>query len=270
MDLEELPLRMHSIQTLGCVDGPGLRMVVFCQGCPLNCSYCHNPDTRTGRGGQIFTRQALAERIQRSRPYFGRRGGVTFSGGEPLAQAVSLVPMLEDCQAAGIHTAIDTAGVVLSPPVRRIMELADMFILDIKHAHDEGFRQLTGGSLQRSLDFLDALVSLGKPVWIRQVMVPGITMIDEQVQALGDLLLAKGRQRIIERVELLPFHRMADHKYEEMGIPLPLPGVADADPIAVRELAKLLDARGLPVPQTGQPAASPPPPPAISQATSKV
>lgn len=249
MDTDSPSLRVHSLQTLGCVDGPGLRLVVFTQGCPLACSYCHNPDTRSGRGGEALELAAFTHRLQRSRPYFGKRGGVTFSGGEPLAQAQSLIPFLQHCRDAGVHVALDTAGVSMSAAVIEAVALADLVILDIKHASDDGFRELTGGSLQRTLTFFDHCVATAKPLWIRQVMVPGITMFAEQVSALGDILLAHQRPAVIERVELLPFHRMADHKYEEMGLPLPLPGVENADPALVQQMANHLADRGLPVPQ---------------------
>lgn len=247
-------LRIHSMTTLGCADGPGLRLVLFCQGCPLDCGYCHNPDTRSGRGGTPLTLADFAHRVQRTQAYFGPQGGVTFSGGEPLAQAAALLPLLRWCREQGIHTVLDTAGMVLSAAVREAVALADLVILDIKHSQPEGFRQLTGGELSRVIDFLDHCSTAGKPLWIRQVIVPTITDDPEQVEGLGDLLCSGQRRSSIARVELLPYHRMGLYKYQEMGMDYPLEHIPEADPQAVADLAQLLAERGLPV-RSGAPTA---------------
>ncbi|TVR12570.1 MAG: pyruvate formate lyase-activating protein [Planctomycetota bacterium] len=247
-------LRIHSMTTLGCADGPGLRLVVFTQGCPLDCGYCHNPDTRSGRGGTALSLADFAHRVRRTQAYFGAHGGVTFSGGEPLAQAAAILPMLQWCREQGIHTVVDTAGFVLSAAVRALVDAVDMVILDVKHSQPEGFRQLTGGELSRTLDFLDYCSEQEKPLWIRQVIVPTITDDPEQVQGLGDLLCSGRRRSSIARVELLPYHRMGLHKYQEMGMEYPLEHIPEADPQVVAELAQLLVERGLPM-RTGAPTA---------------
>ena len=242
------PLNTHSIQTLGCVNGPGLRMVVFCKGCPLSCAYCHNPDTRSGKGGTPLPLEDFVHRLKRSRPYLGKKGGVTFSGGEPLAQAAQLIPFLQHAKDQGVHTAIDTAGLTLTDSVKAAVALSDLVLLDVKHADKAGFHQLTKGNLEQTLGFLDFCVLIAKPVWIRQVIVPGITMNEQQINLLADLLDEDNRRRVIQRIELLPFHRTADHKYEKMGWEFPLSQTPAADPEEVNVLARVLVGRGFPVP----------------------
>jgi pyruvate formate lyase activating enzyme len=229
-----MSLTVHSIETLGALDGPGIRTVVFLQGCPLRCGYCHNPDTWTCNAGTEMTEDELFRRILRMKPYYKNNGGVTFSGGEPLRQAEALVPLLHRLKTAGVHIAIDTSGAIWSEAVNEAIHLADLILLDIKHTDAEAFRQLTGGQLEMVLQFLEILKRDAIPYWIRQVTIPGITDSAVQVQALDKLTASANRAHI----ELLPFHKMGIPKWKKLGIACPLEEVPE---MSAAETEKLRD-----------------------------
>lgn len=206
--------RVVTYEHLGALDGPGLRSVVFLAGCPIRCKYCHNADMLDrGAGKETTVDEVLAE-IGRYRDYC--TGGVTLSGGEPLLQTAFTEALLATLRAAGVHTALDTAGTVFAPPC---LELADLVILDIKHSDRDGFRALTGGEIDNTLKTLDWLKAHKKRFWVRQVIVEGITDGREQLLALKEL--ATGA----EKLELLPYHTMGAHKWRTMGCEPPLEGL---------------------------------------------
>ena len=229
---------IHSIESMGLVDGPGIRTVVFFQGCRLRCRYCHNPDTWAMRSGkeQIFTPEQLVNKLLRFKPYFGDNGGVTFSGGEPLLQKDFLCEVLRLCKHAGIHTCIDTAGCGCGG-YEEILAHTDLVLLDIKHFSLDGYHSITGQSPQEFLQFLSAVQNAGTPLWIRHVVVPGLTDSDAHLEGLRAYLHTI---RNIQRVELLPFHKVCAVKYREMGIPFPFDGYPAADPGKVAELQAMV------------------------------
>ena len=229
--------KIHSIETLGALDGPGVRCLVFLQGCPLRCQYCHNPDARAWEGGTQQSVEQVLARVLRSRPYFGRNGGVTLSGGEPLGQPQFAAELLRRCQEAGIHTAVDTSGAYLNEAVAEALRATDLVLLDIKHTDPERHQALTGGRLEQTLRFLDHVTGMSMRLWVRQVIVPGWNDTERDALALAQLL--RGATSL-ERVELLPYHAMALKKWEALGLRSPLQGVPEADPQAVARLEQIV------------------------------
>ena len=214
--------RVHSLESMGLVDGPGIRAVVFLQGCALRCRYCHNPDTWAveNPAAEVYTPGRLVEKLLRFKPYFGEKGGVTFSGGEPLLQPEFLAETLDLCRTAGIHTCLDTAGCGLGE-YGPILRSTDLILLDVKHYDPEGYRQVTGGSMAAFERFLEQAQAAGVPLWVRHVVVPGLTDGEAHLEGLERYLKTI---RYIQRVELLPYHTLGVHKYAALGIPYPLEG----------------------------------------------
>ncbi len=228
--------RIHSVESMGLVDGPGVRMVIFLQGCRLRCRYCHNPDT-WAQEGETIEPDALMERILRFRPYFERSGGgVTFSGGEPLMQGVFLSEMLALCKAQGIHTCLDTAGVGDGQRLDAILENTDLVLYDVKHEDPAQYRAITGRPMEETLAFVEAVRSHGMPMWVRHVVVPGLTDGEAHMVALRAYVETLPR---VQRMELLPYHRLGAHKYGAMGLAEPLCGVPEMDV----QKTRLLEAR---------------------------
>ena len=223
--------RIHSLESMGLVDGPGIRTVVFLQGCALRCRYCHNPDTwDPGAPAQTVTPAELVDRLLRYKPYYGATGGVTFSGGEPLLQPEFLAECLKRCRAAGIHTCLDTAGAGLGE-YGAILAHTDLILLDVKHYDPEGYRNVTGASREAFDRFLAAAQAEEIPLWVRHVVVPGLTDGEEHLEGLERYLQTI---RHIRRVELLPYHTLGVHKYAALGIPYPLEGVEPMDPASLK------------------------------------
>lgn len=210
--------RVHSFQSLGTLDGPGLRSVVFLQGCPLRCGFCHNPDTWDFSGGEIMEAADVAARVRRYKPYFGAEGGLTVSGGEALAQAGFVAELFERCHRDGIHTCLDTSGCLQAKEEAVLLAHTDLCLLDIKFTTDEEYIRYTGGHLDTVLAFLSRLEAAAVPVWIRQVIVPGLNDTMEQIDRLSALIAPYHN---IRRVELLPFHKLCLEKYQAIGIPFP-------------------------------------------------
>ena len=218
---------IHSIESMGLVDGPGIRSVVFFQGCRLRCAFCHKPDTWAGQGGETVTPEALVARLKRFRPYFEPSGGgVTFSGGEPLLQPEFLLECLRLCREAGIHTCLDTAGVGWGD-YDAILDATDLILFDVKHWDRAAYLALTGQEMDAAQWFLSAAREHGVPLWVRHVMVPGRTDSEAAMAALRAYVDTLPRVR---RVELLPYHLLGVNKYETLGIPYPLAGVPAMDP----------------------------------------
>lgn len=221
-------LRVHSYESMGTFDGPGLRLVVFLQGCNFRCLYCANPDTIEAVGE---SRETPAEEILRmavdQRPFFGRRGGVTFSGGEPTFQAAGLVPLVRALKEEGIHVCLDSNGGVWNPAVEELLGMVDLVLLDIKQIDPARHRALTGRENAQTLRTAAWLEEHGRPFWLRYVLVPGISDAEKDIRALGERL---GDYRSIERVEILPYHRLGVHKYEAMGLEYRLGDVRENTP----------------------------------------
>ncbi|MBP3447899.1 MAG: pyruvate formate lyase-activating protein [Clostridia bacterium] len=209
---------IHSVETFGAVDGPGLRYVVFFQGCPLRCLYCHNPDSWKMAEGEKKTDTELLSDILEYKSFI-KRGGVTFSGGEPLAQPTFLLSLIRKCKKHGLHTAIDTAGSIPLEISRSIISEADMLLLDIKTLDEALYPELTGQTIHNNLETLDFCEEIGKPVWIRHVLVPGYTLVEERMKKLAAYLK---KYSCIQKVELLPFHKLGEYKWEQLGHPYKL------------------------------------------------
>lgn len=232
--------RIHSYETMGAVDGPGLRFVLFLQGCGLRCRYCHNPDTWDCHGGRIVTAEEMAEEIARYRRYFGRRGGMTASGGEPLLQPEFLCELFERLKSVGISTAIDTSGAEYDPADARyddLLRLTDLVLLDIKHIDDAACRRLTGRGNAATLAFAERLSEDGIPMWIRQVLVPGWTDSEDTLRATRRWI---DGLKTVERVEVLPYHTLGKTKYEALGIPYPLGNTPVPDAESVKRAEQIL------------------------------
>ncbi|QGU94312.1 pyruvate formate lyase-activating protein [Clostridium bovifaecis] len=229
--------RIHSIESMGLVDGPGIRTVVFFQGCPLRCAYCHNPDTWTMQDGIEITPRELLNKLLRFRPYFEKSGGgVTFSGGEVLLQPDFLIEILKLCKENGIHTTLDTSGFGLGK-YDEILKYTDLVLLDIKHVDDTGYRNLTGQSKKGLDEFLNALAKAGTKLWIRHVIVPKITDSEEHIAQLAHIIKQIDN---VEKIELLPYHTLGVSKYEKLGINYPLKNTPSMDKEKIKELENLL------------------------------
>lgn len=218
---------IHSIQSLGAVDGPGVRCVVFMQGCPLRCAYCHNPDTWSPEGGTPTTVDELARRVLRFRPYWKNGGGVTVSGGEPLLQADFVAEFFERLHQEGVHTALDTSGVGRLDAAERVLKNTDLVLCDIKFLTSEDYRRYCRADMANVEAFLSLTAEKNVPLWIRHVVVPGLTDAPEHLRRVK----AKAQSYPnFEKLEFLPFHKLCMEKYERMGIEFPLkdvPGMTD-------------------------------------------
>ncbi len=211
---------IHSLQSLGTVDGPGVRAVLFTEGCPLRCAYCHNPDTWECRKADLADATEIADKISRLYPYI-KNGGVTFSGGEPCVQAGFLCEVAKLLKQKGLHIALDTSGAVYNDDVERLLSFVDLVLLDVKMTTEEDYRKYIGGSLVDTLCFLDRLDKKGIPVWIRHVVVPDINDSEENIEKLCELV---NPFACVEKIELLPFRTLCLEKYKTLGIPFPLDG----------------------------------------------
>lgn len=226
--------RIHSIETCGTVDGPGIRYVVFMQGCPLRCAYCHNPDTWDGKCGKVVTVKEIIEDIKRYIPYMKlSKGGVTVTGGEPLLQIKFVTELFKELKKIDFHTAIDTSGYVDIEEIKELIEYTDLFLLDIKHINDIEHKKLTGVTNQKTQKLAKYLSDRGIPVWIRHVIIPGITDDIEEVKALAEFILTL---KNVEKVEILPYHKMGEYKYEALNIPYRLKGIRTPDKDTIEKI----------------------------------
>lgn len=239
--MENVMGRIHSVESFGALDGPGIRYVLFLQGCPLRCVFCHNPDSWHREGGQAIGSIDVVNDILRYR-HFIQSGGVTLSGGEPLMQPEFVTSIIDGCHEHGLHVAVDTSGGVAFLACREAVEKADLLLLDIKAAEDELFRKITGRGMDNTMEILAARERMGRPVWIRHVLVPGLTLDDRQLHKLGRLLQD---YRCIEKVELLPFHKMGEYKWAALGETYTLADVQPPEPQQVEHARALLRGFGL-------------------------
>lgn len=230
--------RVHSTESFGTVDGPGIRFVVFFQGCPMRCLYCHNPDTWTPEGGQLRTVDELLLEYERNKTFY-RGGGITATGGEPLLQLPFLTELFKKAKEKGIHTCLDTSGIVYQSrkekEYQQLFSCVDLVLLDIKHSNAEKHKKLTGHKNDAVLAFADALEQAQIPMVVRHVLVPGFTDGEEELRELGYLL---AKYRNLKGLEILPYHTMGNIKYQNLGIPYPLEGVTDMDPQKAKEARK--------------------------------
>ena len=226
---------ISSVEPMGLVDGPGVRYVVFMQGCKLRCLYCHNPETWKLNDGEEISSDKLLKKILRYKSYY-QNGGVTFSGGEPLLQGDFLLDILKKCKENNLHTAIDTAGVGISN-YEEILKYVDLVILDIKAIDDNEYIKITGAKIDEFNKFLKIVISLNKKLWIRSVIVPGINDTEEYILKLKDYIKTIPN---IEKVELLPYHLYGVDKYKELGIKYLLDGINPMDVDKLKELERLL------------------------------
>lgn len=218
--------RIHSIETMGTVDGPGLRYVIFTQGCPLRCMYCHNPDTQNMEGGKEMSVEEIVKDVLRYKSYL-KNGGVTLTGGDPMAQPKFAKALFKALQEVGIHTALDTSGFAAISKYKEVLEYTDLVLLDLKAVEDSRHKALTGYPIAPTLEVLNYLDSIGKPTWIRFVFVPSLNGFLHLLEDMADFLQS---MKNIEKIEVLPFHKMGEQKYEELGmkyelseIPTPTP-----------------------------------------------
>ncbi|MFX0558717.1 pyruvate formate-lyase-activating protein [Tepidibacillus infernus] len=229
---------IHSVETCGTVDGPGIRFVVFMQGCPLRCQYCHNPDTWQLKDGKETEVEELMKDIRKYIPYMKfSNGGVTISGGEATMQKDFVIELLKRCKEEGIHTAIDTSGFVCLEDAKEILAYTDLVLLDIKHISAEKHLQITGVSNEWTLQLAKYLHEQKIPFWIRHVLVPGITDRIQDLQALRAFINTISS---VEKVEVLPYHTMGKYKWEKLGLPEPLPGVKPPTEEQVKRAEQIL------------------------------
>lgn len=215
--------RIHSIESFGTVDGPGIRFVTFMMGCPLRCQFCHNPDTwdLNGKCQYEMTPQELCDEAMRYYNYI-KKGGVTVSGGEPLMQADFVAEYFRLCHEQGLHTALDTSGYFCTERAMNVLDHTDLVLLDIKSMDPELYPHLTGVKQDNNLRFLDILKERNIDTWVRHVVVPGLTDNDEWLRRLGEHV---ARYDNVKQIEILPYHTLGTFKYKELGIPYPLEGV---------------------------------------------
>ena len=228
-------IKVHSYESMGTFDGPGLRLVVFLQGCPFRCLYCANPDTIDVKGGTPPADEILQMAISQ-KAFFGKKGGITFSGGEPTLQAEALIPLFKDLQSNGIHICLDTNGGVWNEKIEELLKLTDLVLLDIKEFNPERHHVLTGRSNEQTLRTATWLETHNRPFWIRYVLVPRYSDFEEDIRALGEQF---GKYQNIQRIEILPYHRLGVHKYEVMGWKYQLKEVKENTPGQLEKAEKL-------------------------------
>lgn len=223
MKNDDLKGRINSFQSMGAVDGPGVRFVVFMQGCPLRCAYCHNPETWSLDGGNAYSVDEVYQKILRFRPYFGDCGGVTVSGGEPLLQQEFISELFKRLQAEGIHTALDTSGigsgVENGTGTLEVLKYTNLVLCDLKFPTEEDYRKYSGGSLKQVLSFLGLTEQKQIPLWVRHVVVPGLTDSRKSIEGIAAIAHQYSN---LSRLELLPFRKLCMPKYEALGISFPL------------------------------------------------
>lgn len=233
--------QVHSFQSMGAVDGPGVRFVVFLQGCPLRCAYCHNPDTWDLQGGEPYTPQAVCEKILRYRTYL-RHGGVTVSGGEPLMQAPFVAALFRLLHEQGIHTALDTSGIGNLERAREVLADTDLVLCDLKFADADAYRAHCGASFGQVLRFLKLTQAMEVPLWVRHVVVPGLTDGPAQVREIARIACQFDN---LQKLEFLPFRKLCAEKYERLGIPFPLADTPEMGEDGIRSLYETLQREGL-------------------------
>jgi pyruvate formate lyase activating enzyme len=234
---------IHSVETAGTVDGPGMRFVIFLSGCPFRCLYCHNPDTHIKENGRVKTAQMLVNDAVKYKDYLTRTGGgVTITGGEPLFQEEFTTAILQGCKAHDLHTALDTTGYLGNKVSDALLDATDLVLLDIKSFDPFAFRKITGSRLQMTLDFARKLSARNKPTWIRFVLVPGLTDDFDSLEKMADFIKGLG---CVERVEVLPFHKMGEPKWDSLGLKYTLKDTQPPSPELIDQAHQIFASRGL-------------------------
>ncbi len=241
---EQITGKIHSFESGGTVDGPGIRFVVFMQGCPLRCKYCHNPDTWLPKDGKIVTVDAVVEEVLKYKSFMDfSGGGVTFSGGEPMMQKKFLIPVLEELKANKIHTAIDTSGYTdVDDDTKKLMSLTDIVLLDIKHLIASEHKNLTGLTNDKTFAFLDYLKQRSVRTWVRWVVVPGLNDSPDYAKKFADFIRNYPN---VELVELLPYHETGKYKWKELGLPYKLEGTPEPQKAEIKKLSEILRDNGV-------------------------
>ncbi len=229
--------KLHSIESFGTLDGPGIRFVIFLQGCSLKCKYCHNRDTWDINSGEYKSLDDIFEKILRYKNYI-KSGGVTCTGGEPLLQYEFLIELFKKLKDKNIHTCIDTSGMVaLTDKIKELIDLTDLFLLDIKHINPEKCKNLVGTSNEKELAFARYLSDLGKSMWIRQVLIPGYTDDENDLINLKNFITSL---KTVEKVEILPYHTMGKYKWYDLGLKYELEDVREATVEDIKRANKIL------------------------------
>ncbi|MEL7052394.1 MAG: pyruvate formate-lyase-activating protein [Cyanobacteria bacterium J06588_5] len=237
--------RIHSVETCGTVDGPGIRFVIFTQGCLLRCQYCHNPDTRDLTGGKLVTVDELIKEIERYRAYMqASGGGVSISGGEPLLQPEFVREIFRRCQALGIHTTLDTSGFPDFKRSQPVLDHTNLVLLDIKSFDPHTYHHVTSVSIEPTLHFAKYLSEINKPTWVRFVLVPGLTDDPGNIDGVAKFV---GTLQSVEKVEVLPFHQMGQYKWQAMGYDYPLQQTPTPTPTQIQQAVDIFAAHGLTV-----------------------
>ena len=235
---------VNKLESFGCVDGPGSRYIVFLSGCNFRCLYCHNPDTWNLKDGKEYDAVELVNQIESYRSYWGKKGGVTVSGGEPLLQIDFLIEFFTECKKRNINTCIDTAGGPFTDQgpwfekFKKLMDVTDILLMDIKHINEEEHIKLTGHTRKNVEKMFRYLDEINKPIWIRHVLVPGYTDNDQYLIQTRDFIRSLHN---VERVEVLPYHSLGMIKYKELGIEYPLSETKSPDPERVKKAREILE-----------------------------
>ncbi len=237
--MEQIKGNIHSFETFGTVDGPGIRFVVFMQGCALRCKYCHNRDTWDTSTNNLISADELVEKIEKYKKYIEfSNGGVTVTGGEPLLQVKFLLEFFSKLKKAGYHTAIDTSGMFpLTDDIKKLLSLTDLVLLDIKHINDEKCKELVGFSNKRELEFARYLSDNNIPIWIRQVIIPGITDDEKDLMELKKFISSL---KTVQKIELQAYHDMGKFKWKNLGYEYPLEGIRSATDEDIKRAKEIL------------------------------
>ena len=228
---------VNSIQSLGALDGPGIRFAVFLQGCNLRCGCCHNPDTWDIKGGTEYTPLEIVQKAERFREYFGKEGGITFSGGEPLLQSDFVREVFSLCKEKGINTCLDTSGSILNDKVKKLLSVTDRVLLDIKYTDEQSYKDYVGCSLKGVLEFLDYLDQNKIPVTLRQVIIPTLNDNEDNILRLKEIAES---HKCVDKIELLPFKKICQVKYDKMGIPFPFAHLPEPKKDKIKDLEEIL------------------------------
>lgn len=232
-------IRLHSVESLGTYDGPGVRLVLFTQGCNFKCKYCANPDTIDKEGeSRLYEYEELMKLARSQRPFFGKKGGITMSGGEPLMQAKAITPFFKMLKDEGFNTCIDTNGSYLTKDVKELLYYTDLVLLDIKEMNDDAHQLIAGASNRGTLKTAEYLQEINKPVWARYVLVPGYTDSEEHLRALGKFLKP---MKNVEKLEIQPYHKLGVHKYESLEWKYELEDVPSNTPEQLKRAKDILD-----------------------------
>lgn len=229
---------VNSFQSLGALDGPGIRFVVFMQGCNLRCGCCHNPDTWDSSGGKEFTAAEIVEKAKRYKEYFGKDGGITVSGGEPLLQAEFVTELFKLCHNEGINTCLDTSGSLMNDSIKRLLKVTDRVLLDVKYTDEMKYDQYVGCSYSKVLNFLSYLNENNIPVTLRQVTIPTLNDNEENISKLNQIIHANP---CVDKIELLPFKKICQVKYDKLGIDFPFATIPEPTKDTMNELNNLIN-----------------------------